>query len=102
MATRIPPGPEAVQLSRSLPSLARTREIEFALKFPTQRSAPSDRTARGLVKAPPSVVMPRTVEFCVVQNWSRIARRLPRLRMPSTERERKAAIWRRETFAVGS
>jgi hypothetical protein len=65
----------------------------------TQMSAPSDATSSGKL---PTVVKPRTVAFCVVQNWSRAARRLPRLSAPSTVRERNAAIWRRDTFEVGS
>jgi hypothetical protein len=62
-------------------------------------SAPSDRRCCGPVA---TVVTARTVAFCDVQNWSRTARRLPRFRTPSTVLERNAAIWRRETFAVGS
>src|SRR5262249_36943168 len=100
MATRTEVGAMApVHVSSRAPSLALTRETDALLKFATQRSAPSALTAIGLL---PTVVSPRTVEFCVVQNWSRIARRLPRFRTPSTVRERNAAIWRRETLAAGS
>src|SRR5262249_47493201 len=88
-----------VHVSRSFPSLARTRLTVPGVELGTQTSAPSERGYCGLT---PTVVSPRTVEFCVVQNWSRIARRLPRLRTPSTVRERNAAIWRRDTLDAGS
>ena len=88
-----------VQVSCSLPSLARTRETELPLTFATQISAPSDLRSTGLL---PTVVRPRTVEFCVVQNWSKAARRLPRSSTRSTVRERKAAICSRVTGLVGS
>jgi hypothetical protein len=47
-------------------------------------------------------VSPIALGFCVVQNWSSAARRLPRFKIPSTVRERNSAIWSRETELVGS
>src|SRR5262249_22308979 len=88
-----------VQVSRSLPSLPRTRETELPVKFGTQTSAPSQA---GIWGAAPTVVKPRTVSFCGVQNLSSAARRLPRFNAPSTVRERKAAIWSRVTLPAGS
>jgi hypothetical protein len=66
-----------------------TRETEEPPLFATQMSAPSDLRRKGLI---PTVVRPRTVAFCGVQNWSEAARRLPRFRTESTVRERKIAI----------
>src|SRR6185369_3751154 len=100
MATRGPQAPVApVQVSSSLPSLARTRETVPPERFATQTSAPSQAQRYGLE---PTVVRPTAPELCGVQNRSRAARRLPRLSRASTDRERNAAIWRRVTLAVGS
>src|SRR5262249_39701433 len=86
MATAIPAARVApVQVASSVPSLPRTRETELLPKFATQRSAPSDWTYWGLV---PTVVIPRTVSFCGVQNCLSAARRLPRFKTPSTDLER--------------
>src|SRR5262245_60183301 len=87
-----------VQVSRSLPSPARTRETSELPRLGTQRSLPSERTLLG---PDPTVVSPRTKLFGV-QNWLSAARRPPRSRTPSTVRERNAAIWRRVTELDGS
>src|SRR5580765_3222529 len=88
-----------VQVSRTLPSLARTRVIDPVLKLVAHTSAPSD-----LAHAAPlgRLVSPRTFAFWDVQKSLRAARRLPRLSTPSTVRDRNAAICRRETGADGS
>ena len=65
----------------------------------TQTSAPSHLTICG---SNPTVVNPTAASARVVQNRPSAARLLPRLRTPSTDRDRNAAIWRRETLAEGS
>src|SRR5262244_498440 len=85
-----------VHVSRGLPSLARTLEMPF--EQDTQRSAPSYRTNLGDCA---TVVKPRTVEFCVVQYCLRAARLPRRFSVPSTVRERNAAIWSRVTLSAG-
>src|SRR5215470_2550126 len=88
-----------VQVASSVPSLPRTRETELLLMLHTHRSDPSDSTRLGLS---PTVVMPRTAALCVVQYCRSAARRPPRFKTPSTDRERNAAIWTRVTLLVGS
>src|SRR5262249_29400485 len=59
MATSAPPAePAPVQVSRSLPSLARTRETVLSGRFGTHTSAPSERGTSGPA---PTVVDPRTI-----------------------------------------
>src|SRR5215813_9767058 len=89
---------DPVQVSSSLPSLARTREI-FPVKDATQTSAPSLRIRVGPMG---TVVSARAEEFCGAQDFPTAARGPPRLRAVSTVRERNAAIWRRVTVPAGS
>src|SRR6478672_5867405 len=88
-----------VQVPRRAPSLARTRET-VPFRLGAQMSSPSETGYCTLPLA--SVVTSRTFAFWGVQNWFNAARRLPRFNTESTERERKAAICRRETFPAGS
>ena len=74
MATRTPVATSApVQVSSTLPSLARTRVTKPGTPLlATQMSAPSALRSLGMF---PTGVRARAVAFCVVQNWSRAARR---------------------------
>src|SRR5262249_17529093 len=93
-----------VQVSSSLPSLARTREtVPPPPELATHRSAPSDSTNSAVV---PTVVVPRPPDELsyfgvVVQNCRSAARLLPRLSAESCVRVMNAAIWSRVTVPVG-
>src|SRR5262245_24828606 len=95
MAGRTPTAEEApVHVSRSFPSLPRTRETELLLELATQRSAPSDLTRAGRLPTVvrPSATLTCAVEVCREENLSSVARRLTRFNAPSTVSERNFAI----------
>jgi hypothetical protein len=83
----------------TVPSLARTREIEPAVLFATQRSAPSDATSKGLI---PTVVLElNTGILDGVTHCPNAARLLPRRNAESCVLVTKAAIWSLSTTFEG-
>src|SRR5215471_3392669 len=89
------------QVSRTLPSLPRSRESVPPPVFATQTSVPSHRIAVGPV---PTVVMetrpPVAPPGWLLRDFSTV-RWLRRKRSLSTERDRKMAIWSRDTSSLG-